>query len=174
MPDISGILWSTHTFSSAVITLKNLLPSLLPPKPRPSSRIILYDLFKIYLTTNILFLLGGAVEAADIVDAGLRLLGWIPDVPDLKTPIGMISGLEPHPLSFDERTRIGPLHYGLGWILRENEMQSTAPYLLLCCIYHLEKEVPRLILKSCNEIIVRTIEHICKYLTFIRISIKLT
>ena len=65
------------------------------------------------MITNILFLLGGAVEAADIIDTGLRLFGWIPDVPYLKTPISMISGLEPHPLSFDERTRIGPFHYRL-------------------------------------------------------------
>ena len=52
----------------------------------------------------------GAVEAADIVDAGLGLLGRVPDVSDLIAPVISLPGAKPHPLGRYERTGVGPVN----------------------------------------------------------------
>ena len=52
--------------------------------------------------TNILLLSGGAVEAADVVDAGLGDLGGVPDVPHLVVLNIPVLSTKPHPLGLDE------------------------------------------------------------------------
>ena len=52
--------------------------------------------------TDILLLIGGAVEAADVVDAGLGDLGGVPDVPHLVVLNIPVLCTKPHPLGLDE------------------------------------------------------------------------
>lgn len=52
--------------------------------------------------TDILLLSGGAVEAADVVDAGLCDLGRVPDVPHLVVLNIPVLSTKPHPLGLDK------------------------------------------------------------------------
>ena len=96
-----GISWRAQLLSSAVTTLKLVPPPIFPPQPRPQEKFN-NDNSILLTLTDILLLSGSAVEAADVVDAGLGDLGGVPDVPHLEVLNIPVLSTKPHPLGLDE------------------------------------------------------------------------